>query len=241
MPDEARIYQCPTCGGPTSEAERRCEYCRAPVATQRCVRCFHMNVAESRHCTGCGNDLAAPSPSLEGSEFSCPGCKVGLDAVELERGSLFDCANCGGQFAPHELLHALLEQRARLPHGSGPKPRPENPLNQRVVYRACPACRVLMNRRNFGGTSGVIVDICARHGLWFDRGELPRVLAFVERGGLERERATIAENARQERAATRLATLKSDGEEFPPLDLGGAARELLELVIDVVRGRSSLR
>jgi hypothetical protein len=42
-----------------------------------------------------------------------------------------------------------------------------------------------MNRRNFGGTSGVIVDVCAQDGVWFDTLELPRVLAFTEAGGLE--------------------------------------------------------
>jgi Zn-finger nucleic acid-binding protein len=98
-----------------------------------------------------------------------------------------------------------------------------------------------MNRRNFGGTSGVIVDVCARHGLWFDRGELPRVLAFVERGGLERERATQAEAERQERSAARVVAMTSDPESYPSLDLGSAARELLELVVDLVRGRAKLR
>lgn len=43
-----------------------------------------------------------------------------------------------------------------------------------------PRIRRPSNRKNFGRSSGVIVDICRRHGVWFDRGELPRVLAFVE-------------------------------------------------------------
>jgi Zn-finger nucleic acid-binding protein len=45
-----------------------------------------------------------------------------------------------------------------------------------------------MQRRNFGKTSGVIVDVCAQHGTWFDPGELSRVLAFVEAGGLAEAR-----------------------------------------------------
>ena len=39
------------------------------------------------------------------------------------------------------------------------------------------------DRRNFGGTSGVVVDVCHAHGTWFDAGELVKVLAFVESGG----------------------------------------------------------
>jgi Zn-finger nucleic acid-binding protein len=59
-----------------------------------------------------------------------------------------------------------------------------------------------MNRQNFGGASGVIIDLCAKHGIWFDAGELPRVLEFVESGGLARERQRqirqIASNHRAE-------------------------------------------
>jgi len=72
----------------------------------------------------------------------------------------------------------------------------------RVHYVACPVCGSMMNRRNFGGGSGVIVDVCARHGTWFDAGELPRVLSFVESGGLTRARARDAadrESAERER------------------------------------------
>jgi Zn-finger nucleic acid-binding protein len=46
-----------------------------------------------------------------------------------------------------------------------------------------------MTRRNFGQSSGVIIDVCRRHGVWFDRGELPRVIQFVEAGGLGLTRA----------------------------------------------------
>ena len=41
-----------------------------------------------------------------------------------------------------------------------------------------------MNRRNFGRTSGVIVDCCGAHGTWFDADELERVGKFVAAGGL---------------------------------------------------------
>jgi len=61
-----------------------------------------------------------------------------------------------------------------------------------------------MLRRNFGGQSGIIVDVCAVHGVWFDRGELPRVLEFVERGGLELERRRKAEEEHEKRANAEL-------------------------------------
>lgn len=36
-----------------------------------------------------------------------------------------------------------------------------------------------MNRKNFGKQSGVLVDVCTMHGVWFDRGELDVVAAFA--------------------------------------------------------------
>jgi Zn-finger nucleic acid-binding protein len=58
----------------------------------------------------------------------------------------------------------------------------------------------MMYRRNYGRRSGVIVDICKDHGIWFDADELPRILAWIRSGGqakAEEERA--AQEARDER------------------------------------------
>jgi len=58
-----------------------------------------------------------------------------------------------------------------------------------------------MHRRNFGRTSGVIVDVCEIHGTWFDVGELPWILGFVARGGLERAQLVeLEEKERLQRA-----------------------------------------
>ena len=81
-----------------------------------------------------------------------------------------------------------------------------------VRYLRCPSCDKSMNRRAFGRISGVIVDVCKDHGVWFDSGELAEVLAFIERGGLERAREREAEElkaaareARTERTRAQLA------------------------------------
>jgi hypothetical protein len=43
-----------------------------------------------------------------------------------------------------------------------------------------------MNRRNYGGNSGVIIDQCRTDGFWFDADELARILTWVRAGGVER-------------------------------------------------------
>jgi hypothetical protein len=98
-----------------------------------------------------------------------------------------------------------------------------------------------MHRRNFGGLSGVIVDICTLHGIWFDAGELPSVLAFVEGGGLERSRLRERE---AERAVAQRVTLTqvnlgaNDGDmNLRFSDLADAATELLDFVRKLIKPR----
>lgn len=45
-----------------------------------------------------------------------------------------------------------------------------------------------MNRSNFARSSGVIIDMCKQHGVWFDADELPKILDFINSGGLARSR-----------------------------------------------------
>lgn len=75
-----------------------------------------------------------------------------------------------------------------------------------VRYVPCPECGTLMNRKNFAQSSGVVLDVCARHGVWLDRGELERVLGFVAGGGLTRAR--IRERQRLVEEQRRLIALQ---------------------------------
>jgi len=145
-----------------------------------------MNAADAGHCSGCGRDLGLEPIARDGA-LQCPDCRVAMSAFDCGPGALHDCGRCGGQFAEHAALRDLIERHDRLDVGVRGRAitwRPES----RVRYVACPVCASMMNRRNFGGGSGVIVDVCAKHGTWFDAGELPRVLSFVESGGLTRIR-----------------------------------------------------
>lgn len=58
-----------------------------------------------------------------------------------------------------------------------------------------------MNRSNFARSSGVIVDLCKLHGVWFDAEELPKIIDFIDGGGLararEKEKITIADQRAQ--------------------------------------------
>jgi Zn-finger nucleic acid-binding protein len=63
-----------------------------------------------------------------------------------------------------------------------------------------------MARANFARISGIILDTCPPHGVWFDGGELSAVLAFVAAGGLIlRRRVDEEEGARGDDQALRAA------------------------------------
>jgi Zn-finger nucleic acid-binding protein len=73
------------------------------------------------------------------------------------------------------------------------------------AYRPCVLCGALMNRRNYGRKSGVIVDVCSRHGLWFDLHEIDRLLRWIREGGEDRTKHLQAEEDRTIERQKRLA------------------------------------
>jgi Zn-finger nucleic acid-binding protein len=235
----ARTYACPGCGASVVEDARHCTYCHAPVATVRCARCFHLNAPVALHCSGCGQELGL-EPIGESAELSCPDCHEALSAFRSAAGTLYDCAGCGGQLVEQPLLVELLERR-ELYGGAAPRPAARRNENLgRVRYVRCPACGVHMNRKNFGASSGVIVDVCRKHGMWFDEGELPRVLAFVESGGLARARQREAEEQAQALRDLRARVARGEGAPFNAYSLEApsvstAFRELMEFVGSLTR------
>lgn len=189
---EAHAYQCPVCGAFAREAERACRHCATALATLRCGQCFELNYPDDLHCRGCGHELGLELIPLV-TELLCPDCSVPLKSFSAGSGTLLSCEGCGGQLVSHELLRALLEERQVLGNAvpSATVPR-SNPLLKPVRYRPCPQCAQMMNRKNFGSTSGIVIDVCSVHGSYFDAGELPRVLTFVKRGGLRKAQAAAA-------------------------------------------------
>ena len=84
---------------------------------------------------------------------------------------------------------ALLEALPRRPHTTTPGGR---------MYVKCPTCKVVMNRRLFATGSGIVVDVCRQHGMFFDGGELPAIVQFVMEGGLERAAKKDAERKQRD-------------------------------------------
>ncbi len=236
---EAEVRRCPVCGGPVEAGASSCGYCASPLFTVRCSSCYALNAAEALHCSGCGHELGL-EPLARASDLVCPDCQRPFSGFAGVAGRLSECTGCGGQFVEHALLAELLERR-EVYRGVPRVLRRENPLDRPVRYLPCPSCTAMMNRKNFGETSGIVVDVCARHGVWFDAGELPRVLAFVQAGGLERARLREAveldrreRERRVEAALSRPVVPREDVGDW--VELGRAGRELLAFIVDTLRG-----
>lgn len=231
------------------DSVRACASCGTPIATVRCGTCFQMNPPDNALCSGCGRELGL-EPIGEPDVHSCPDCKLPFQQFRGGPGTLHDCARCGGQFVEHALLHDLLEQR-EVYGRVAPRPPPRhNPLATPLRYVPCPLCAEIMLRRNFGRSSGVIVDVCSKHGIWFDRGELPRVLEFVEAGGLELMRRRELDEGRQDAKRERLRRVEASlegltvaGNSSPfermrrNLEFGDAAVSLAGYLSDLLKDR----
>jgi len=194
--DEAEAIECPSCGGRLRIGVRACPFCRSSVGTTRCTECLAWNSAEAAFCQQCGRDLHAGEPDeCRSTSRVCPGDGGPLVTRRYADWDIDECDGCGGVFVVASTLDCLLADRETTHHGlrlALPKPSPpsdgSNELSP-IAYPKCPECRVPMMRRNFARISGVLVDVCNEHGVWFDAGELSAVLTFVARGGWDNPRA----------------------------------------------------
>jgi len=131
---------------------------------------------------------------------------VALTAVPLGGGldfSVDQCGECFGLFFdPHEVETVLNKRLSPTYEVDFPRlqeisEREGRPVTERVRYVPCPVCQKLMNRRNFGARSGVIVDECREHGIWLDAGELRQLMHWAKAGGQMVEEKRIKEEQKQ--------------------------------------------
>jgi Zn-finger nucleic acid-binding protein len=199
----ASTLHCPGCGAPAAADAARCVYCDSALATVTCGACFAPMFKGSRFCAQCGAE--AKRDVLEDApELNCPRCHANMQALKLANVQASECSECGGLWLDPATLQKLSAEREL--HGAViatlAARTPSSTLTAAAVtYLPCPVCARLMNRTNFGKSSGVIIDVCKKDGAWLDRGELQRVLGFVEGGGLirqvEREKEALADERRR--------------------------------------------
>jgi Zn-finger nucleic acid-binding protein len=167
---------------------------------------FGLMFVGSKFCFHCGAIAAPIDVELdEGSGSDCPRCRREMERLHVGDTSLSGCPRCDGLWMDAATFEAICADRERqsavLGFLDGHRTQPL-PLTK-VNYVPCPDCGQLMNRNNFAKASGVIVDICKQHGVWFDADELPAIVRFVQKGGMEHARKRELAEIKDERSRLR--------------------------------------
>ncbi len=218
-PTEVAGLACPNCGAGLSTQDASCPYCRAALAIAACPRCFGRVFRGTGFCPHCGAPIDEPArASPDGAnQRICPRCTPEIETAltaHLVGDTLLDeCAHCGGLWVDRPAFDRVVADRERqskllavdLDGARAPTAFEQGAAVPPVRYLPCPDCHVLMNRKNFGDRSGVIIEICKPHGLWFDRDQLSAALRFVMSGGLEETRRRRLEELEHQRAAATAA------------------------------------
>src|SRR5215208_2706519 len=213
---DATTLNCPTCGAAASTGATECAFCRARLATVACPSCFGLVFAGSRHCAHCG--ARAERTVRDAEPRRCPRACGEMRRVSLGATELLECERCAGVWVDGPTFQRLCAEGERQaavlaagPHAArGEGARADT--GQRVRYSPCPECGKVMNRVNFARFSGVIVDECKQHGVWFDEDELRRVVEFIRSGGVDRARAKEREALAEERRRLRAQQAVAGGQ-----------------------------
>lgn len=250
---EAAVVRCSSCGATREEGATRCAHCGADFTIHEqdlhtvCPNCLARVSDRARYCHHCAALLIAEGVAGDTTTLCCPVCgpdwQLTSRRVRDTPMHVMECQKCGGFWIGLETLDRLLDREARQPQSAGPATRPP-PAPERSPYRPCAVCGQLMVRRNFGRTSGVIVDLCGSHGIWFDAQELAHVLRWIRSGNLEAARVGLARLSQStDVARKRQARRRAEPERRPasPLPMGSGSDdnnfplgEIAEVAIQVI-------
>jgi Zn-finger nucleic acid-binding protein len=186
------VYNCPNCGAAATPESVRCAYCHSSLATLVCSKCFGAIFIGMKHCPWCGENATGGKP-VETTTAQCPRCSVSLLIVKVGKRTVSECPACGGLWVGNDTFQEVCtdQEQQQLVMGFDFESAGATGVaaaQSGRTYIPCPECHKLMNRQQFAGCSGVIVDWCKAHGTWFDRNELKRIVQFILAGGLNKSR-----------------------------------------------------
>jgi Zn-finger nucleic acid-binding protein len=187
---DATIFHCPQCGAAVEQNATQCRYCHALLKTVACPKCLGMMFAGVEFCPHCGVRVQKIGQPLAAGT-ACPRCKTALKRFDVAGIALDECPSCGGMWLSVTAFDNVCSNQAAQTAATGlalPPPMPLKSDAEHVHYISCPQCGNMMNRMNYAGGSGVIINICRAHGIWLDHDELHQIIDFIHAGGLDRLR-----------------------------------------------------
>jgi len=199
---------------PSSAGSSACKHCGADYTLHEqdlntiCSACMTRVSSRARYCHHCATPIAPQGKVGRPTDHRCPACRVRHKLNSRTLGeppvALLECPHCAGIWLGQDAFR-LVAERSRertlpveLTHGQdvAPQAPTANEAAGGMRYRRCPVCRKYMNRSNYAKRSGVIIDACKEHGIWFDATELGALLRWIKKGGEKRSAAKDADEAR---------------------------------------------
>ena len=213
--DQAGLLACPRCGAGVSPTAHACAYCQSELLLKACPRCLSRVFHGHKHCPECGAGIEHAAAGQARGDAECPRCTQPLRARLVGDLVIDECGGCQGVFLDRVAVDRIVTDRrqARADTLLGVLGKPTVQPQTGRLYVKCPTCTKLMNRRQFALGAGIIVDVCREHGTFFDAGELPRIIEFVMRGGLEQAEKIEIERlrSRAKREMQEAREAKNDG------------------------------
>lgn len=242
---EARVVRCSACGAAREKNAPACGFCAADFTVHEkdlntiCPECRARISDRARFCHHCGISIQPRFSTGKRSEMSCPACADSKPLyLRKEEGlsPFLECHLCAGVWlslddfsqicrrAKSETIPPLLQKQK--PQTRVVDLSKESGASSPSFYRRCPSDRSPMNRRNVAGKSGVIVDYCAEHGVWFDGNELAQLIDWIRQGGLNQAKAeTLLKSGK-----------KPTGFRIEPVSATPRQDSLWEDIVDLVFG-----
>ena len=237
MTDAAGALACPDCGAPASPDSTRCAYCGVALAVVACPNCLGRLFKGAKHCSHCGAVVGEPSAPMP-TNLHCPRCKSGLVMVTVGTAQLGECESCGGTWVDARTFDQIVaekEEQALVLAAALPGFKVKTAEARLERYWPCPACQALMNRVNFAHISGVVLDVCRAHGVWFDQDELRQLVEFIRSGGLERARTLDRAQPAPLSPPRGPAIPDYEDDRFEPFDLGDVLHGAVKVLEWILR------
>ena len=208
---DVAVVRCSSCGAPRTAGEQVCRFCESEFTLHEkdmhtvCPACLARISDRAKYCHNCSAPITPESTAGEVSEMKCPSCdehpQLFSRRIAEESATVLECRTCAGLWLGHDAFNVLSKRADQEFQHRGSEidwtsfPQGEHDSNWR--YRMCPKCAYPMVRRIFGKKSGVMIDLCREHGVWFDAKELQMILAWIRSGGLAVAGKAAADTARR--------------------------------------------
>ncbi len=148
-----------------------------------CPACSKPVNPKSRYCPHCGNENRIADASVD--PF-CPRCDIPLEPHDYRHNDAMICPKCAGLWFDRIEFEYLTSEREIYQDQNLPKSYQRPTLQTETGYLPYVRCNTPMMKKNFQQISGVMIDICGDHGVWFDAGEMETIRSFIANSGLDK-------------------------------------------------------